>query len=357
MPQEFNCSFHNCINPSVAINKTGVHTSKCIHVNDFIKNTPEVQQLCKDADIIMVERNLFSDTLTMMMYWKVRGKAIGVIFDDAYRKLNKDNPAYSFWEFGEIKHQDMSGEVSVTKINPPPKVQLEWGVHMSKGLQTVSQALCDDWTEWNDTYLIHNHLAMDRYRNVTQPLFPHSKDEIWIGWTGSLSHRYSFEWSGIMMAYRKICRKYPNVKILITGDKKIYDELDISNKKKMFCAFVPSEQYPALIKSLDICTIPLAGEYDKRRSQIKPLECLALRVPFIASNYPNYNHLAEYGKFTENGKENWEDAISEVIDNIAVYREKAEDVGFKFALTQDIDLHVQERIDLYQKLIEKPYRY
>ena len=357
MPQEFNCSFHNCINPSVAINKTGVHTSKCIHVNDFIKNTPEVQQLCKDADIIMVERNLFSDTLTMMMYWKVRGKAIGVIFDDAYRKLNKDNPAYSFWEFGEIKHQDISGEVSTIKINPPPKVQLEWGVHMSKGLQTVSQALCDDWAEWNDTYLIHNHLAMDRYRNVTQPLFPHSKDEIWIGWTGSLSHRYSFEWSGIMMAYRKICRKYPNVKILITGDKKIYDELDISNKKKMFCAFVPSEQYPVLIKSLDICTIPLAGEYDKRRSQIKPLECLALRVPFIASNYPNYNHLAEYGKFTENGKENWEDAISEVIDNIALYREKAEDVGFKFALTQDIDLHVQERIDLYQKLIEKPYRY
>ena len=238
----------------------------------------------------MVERNLFSDTLTMMMYWKVRGKAIGVIFDDAYRKLNKDNPAYSFWEFGEIKHQDISGEVSTIKINPPPKVQLEWGVHMSKGLQTVSQALCDDWAEWNDTYLIHNHLAMDRYRNVTQPLFPHSKDEIWIGWTGSLSHRYSFEWSGIMMAYRKICRKYPNVKILITGDKKIYDELDISNKKKMFCAFVPSEQYPALIKSLDICTIPLAGEYDKRRSQIKPLECLALRVPFIASNYPNYNH-------------------------------------------------------------------
>jgi len=357
MPQEFNCSFHNCINPSVAINKTGVHTSKCIHVNDFIKNTPEVQQLCKDADIIMVERNLFSDTLTMMMYWKVRGKAIGVIFDDAYRKLNKDNPAYSFWEFGEIKHQDISGEVSTIKINPPPKVQLEWGVHMSKGLQTVSQALCDDWAEWNDTYLIHNHLAMDRYRNVTQPLFPHSKDEIWIGWTGSLSHRYSFEWSGIMMAYRKICRKYPNVKILITGDKKIYDELDISNKKKMFCAFVPSEQYPALIKSLDICTIPLAGEYDKRRSQIKPLECLALRVPFIASNYPNYNHLAEYGKFTENGKENWEDAISEVIDNIALYKEKAEDVGFKFALTQDIDLHVQERIDLYQKLIEKPYRY
>ena len=125
----------------------------------------------------------------------------------------------------------------------------------------------------------------------------------------------------------------------------------------MFCAFVPDQQYPALIKSIDICTIPLAGEYDKRRSQIKPLECLALKVPFVASDYPNYNHLREYGSFTENGKENWENAISNAIDNLSIYKERAEDIGYQFALTQDIDLHVKERIDLYQKLIDKPYKF
>ena len=125
----------------------------------------------------------------------------------------------------------------------------------------------------------------------------------------------------------------------------------------MFCAFVPDQQYPALIKSIDICTIPLAGEYDKRRSQIKPLECLALKVPFVASDYPNYNHLREYGSFTENGKENWENAISNAIDNLSIYKERSEDIGYQFALTQDIDLHVQERIDLYQKLIDKPYKF
>jgi glycosyltransferase involved in cell wall biosynthesis len=347
---------HNCINPTNAINKTGVHTARYIHINEFIRNSPETQELCSKADIIMVERNLFQDTLTMMMFWKVRGKSIGVIFDDAYRKLHKDNPAYNFWEFGEIKGKNEKGEEFINYISPIPKIQLEWGVHMSKGLQTVSQALCDDWADWNDTYFIHNNIVIDRYKDV-KPLFPHSEKEIWIGWSGSLSHRYSFAGSGIMMAYRKICKKYPNVKVLITGDKKVYDELDIADNKKMFCAFVPDQQYPALIKSIDICTIPLAGEYDKRRSQIKPLECLALKVPFVASDYPNYNHLREYGSFTENGKENWENAISNAIDNLSIYKERAEDIGYQFALTQDIDLHVKERIDLYQKLIDKPYKF
>lgn len=355
-PHEYNCSFWNCHSPTTAINKTGIHTANSIHINQFIENNQETQKLCSEADIIMVERNLFQDTLTMMMFWKVRGKSIGVIFDDAYRKLHKDNPAYSFWNFGEIPFINEKGEKDIIHIIPFPKTQLEWGVHMSKGLQTVSQSLCDDWAPWNDTYLIHNHLTIDRYKNVDKPLYPHD-GSLWIGWTGSLSHRHSFEGSGLLMAYRKICKKFPNVKILITGDKKIYDELDIPDNRKMFSSFVPMEQYPALIKSLDICTIPLHGEYDKRRSQIKPLECIALKTVFIATDYPNYNHLRPYGIFTENGKENWENAITDAIENLPKYQEKAIEVGYPFALTQDIDLHVQERIDLYQKLIDKPYRY
>jgi glycosyltransferase involved in cell wall biosynthesis len=355
LPHEYNCSGWNCIDPTNAINKTGVHQAKYIHINDFVRNDQEIQKLCSEADIIMVERNLFQDTLTIMMFWKVRGKAIGTLFDDGYTRMEKLNPAYPFWEFGQIQYKNEKGEECIGNIVPPPKIQLTWGVAMSKGLQTVSQALCDDWKDYTDTFLIHNHLVIDRYKNVTKPLYPH--DGIWIGWTGSLSHRTSFLNSGLLRAYRKIVNKYPQVKILITGDKKNYDELDIPESKKIFSAYVPAEQYQALVKSLDICTIPLAGRYDECRSQIKPLECMALKIPFIATNYPNYNHLKEYGNFTENGWQNWFNAMSDAIENLDKYREKAIEVAYPFALTQDIDLHVQERIDLYQHLIDKPYRY
>jgi glycosyltransferase involved in cell wall biosynthesis len=357
MPHEQNCSGHNIFNPNNAINKTGIHSSSYIHVNEFIQNSPETQKSCMEADAIIFERNFFQDALTILQFYWVRAKPLIGIWDDGYSRLEKTNPAFPFWEHGEIKYKDEKGEEHTNIMNPKPLTQMKYYLHMLKGAQVVSDALIEDWSPYIDCYKINNHLVMDRYKNVNAPLWPHPNTEIWIGWTGSLSHRYSFQGSGLMMAYRKICKKFPNVKILITGDKKIYDELDIPNNRKMFCGFVPADQYPALIKSLDICTIPLAGEYDKRRSQIKPLECLALKVPFIATDYPNYNHLRPYGTFTENGKENWENAITDAIENLPMYREKAVDVGYPFALTQDIDLHVQERIDLYQKLIDKPYRY
>jgi hypothetical protein len=254
--------------------------------------------------------------------------------------------------FGSI---DKDGKFHRDYMPVKPLTQMRWALGMLKGAQVVSDALVQDWSPYCYCEKIHNHLVIDRYTKTIEPLFPH--DGIWIGWSGSQSHRDSFESSGILRAYRKILHKYPNVKILIAGDKTTYDALDVPNDKKMFCGYVPEEQYPALIKSFDIYTIPLAGDYDLRRSQIKPVECCALKVPWVATNFSNYNHLAPYGHFTENGKDNWELAISDAIDNLSQRIEFANEVSYPFALTQDIDLHVQERIDLYQKLIDMPYKY
>jgi len=291
----------------------------------------------------------------MLMFWWVRGKVIAGIWDDAYNMMHHKNVSYNFWTHGEVKLLDKDNVEHTLYMHPKPIIQFKHGLHILKGAQVVSDALVNDWSPYVDTYKIHNHLTIDKYLNV-EPMYPH-EGEIWIGWTGSLSHVDSFESSGLLRAFRKVCKNFPNVKILISGDKKIFDNIDVPANKKMFSPFVPAEKYPSLIKSLDICTIPLSGEYDKRRSQIKPLECMALKVPFIATNYPNYNHLFDYGVFTENGWQNWEYAISNSIENIVKERERSAEVSYPFALTQDIDLHVQERIDLYQKLIDKPYRY
>lgn len=339
-----------------AINKSANHKAKSINIPQFLENNEETQKLCSESDIIIFERNFFQDQLTMLMFWWVRGKTIAGIWDDAYDRMHVKNVSYNFWQHGEMKLEDKEKNIHTVYMHPKPLIQFKHGLHILKGVQTVSQALCDDWKPYVDTYLIHNHLVLENYNNI-KPLYPHDKNEIWIGWTGSLSHLDSFESSGLLRAYRKICKKFPQVKVLVSGDKRIFDTLDIPNHKKMFSGFVPPEQYPSLIKSLDVYTIPLYGEYDIRRSQIKPLECLALEVPFVASNFPNYNHLAPYGNFTENGWQNWENSISEVIENLPKYQEKAKEVGRPFAETQNIDLHVDERVELYQKLIDKPYRY
>jgi glycosyltransferase involved in cell wall biosynthesis len=354
-PHEYNCSAHNIVNPTNAINKTGIHTAEYIQIKEFITNSPETQKKCMEADAIIFERNFFQDAVLVLTQYYLWGQTIIGIWDDAYNLMHKKNPAYPFWEHGEVVGVDEKGIQHKAYLKVKPLTQMKIAVGMLKGAQVVSDKLVESWSPYVTCYKIHNHLVIDRYKNAKEPLFPH--DGIWIGWSGSQSHRDSFESSGILRAYRKILNKYPNVKILIAGDKTIFDSLDVPNDRKMFCGYVPEEQYPALIKSFDIYTIPLTGEYDLCRSQIKPVECCALKVPWIATDYPNYTHLKEYGNFTENGKDNWEYAISSAIDNLSQLREKSEEIAYPFALTQDIDLHVQERIDLYQKLIDGPYRY
>lgn len=348
---EWNCSFWNCIVPAKYINKVEGYSATAIYVNEFVSNTETAQKVCSEADIIVVERNYFSDTLTMMQFWKVRGKTIVAVFDDAYDIIHPQNVSYNFWTTGEVKFKDQEGNEGTGYMNPKPLEQFKWGLRIAKAIQVPSENLAKDWSKYNTTYYVHNYLDWDRYENV-EPLYPH--DEIVIGWCGSLSHFASFNDSGIVYALNRIGRKYPKVKFLIGGDKKIFNMLEATNK--LFQPFVPEDKWTALVKTLDIGLAPLAGEYDKRRSWIKALEYMALKVPWIATDYPTYSELKGFGKLTENGGKNWEYAISDMIERYDEYKEKAETECFDFAKTQTSEINVEKvTLPLYEKLLNEPY--
>lgn len=350
-PKEWNCSEWNCIIPAKNINKTGTHSANVIHINEFNRNTELSQKLCSEADIIIVERNFFGDTLTMLQFWKVRGKTILAIFDDAYDIMHPQNVSYPFWSAGEIKIQKEDGSIATMKMNPLPLTQFKWGLRIVKGVQVPSEYLAKDWSEYNQTFFVHNFLDAEKYMNV-RPLLPH--EGLTIGWCGSLSHHSSFTDSGVLMALPKILKKYPHVRVLIGGDKRVFDLLETPNK--IFQNFVPKEQWTSLLKSLDIGLAPLAGEYDKRRSWIKGLEYMALKIPWIGTDYPTYSELREYGLMTDNGSRNWQDAISEMIENYEKYKELADTAAYDFAMEQSSEKNIEKvTLALYQRMIDEPY--
>ena len=160
--QEWNCSEWNCIVPAKAVNRTEKHTAKTIYINDFVKNTEESQQMCSEADIIVIERNYFGDTLTMMQFWKVRGKTIIAIFDDAYDIMHPQNISYNFWTHGELKVRTEEGEEKIIYMRPLPIEQFKWGLNMVKGVQVPSVNLAKDWSKYNKTYFVHNYLETDK---------------------------------------------------------------------------------------------------------------------------------------------------------------------------------------------------
>jgi hypothetical protein len=353
-PKEWNCSEWNCIIPAKAINRTKNHTANTIHVNDFVKNTDTSQKICSEADVIVVERNYFGDCLTMMQFWKVRGKTVLAIFDDAYDIMHPQNISYPFWTFGEVKIKDAEGKDKTVKMNPRPLDQFKWGLRIVKGIQVPSENLAKDWSKYNKTYFVHNFLDIEKYLNI-EPLLPHPSEELYVGWCGSLSHYSSFTDSGVLGALKKISKTYPQVTILISGDRRIYELLEV--EKKIFQPFVPADKWTPLLKSLDIGLAPLSGEYDKRRSWIKGLEYLALKIPFVATNYITYDELHNYGGvMTENGYANWCESLSEMIENYSHYKNIAENEGFQFALSQSSDNNIEKvTLKLYEQLLNTPY--
>jgi len=289
----------------------------------------------------------------MIQYWKVRGKTIIGVFDDAYHIMHPMNPAYRFWNYGEMRGVDKDGNEKVLNMRPIPIEQFKWGLKMLKGIQVPSVNLAKDWLTHTDTYFVHNYLDWEKYENI-EPMYPHSDGEILIGWHGSLSHYNSFVESGVLEALRKIGKKYPQVKVLIGGDKRNFDNLEVKNK--VFQKFVPEEQFTSLIKSFDIGLAPLSGEYDRRRSWIKVLEYMALQVPWVATDYITYDELRDFGIVTENGYTNWVNALSNAIENIGELKEKAKKEPFEFAKLQTSERGVKNVIlPLYEKLINSDY--
>jgi glycosyltransferase involved in cell wall biosynthesis len=184
----------------------------------------------------------------------------------------------------------------------------------------------------------------------------HPHDNIVIGWCGSLSHRSSFTNSGIISALKNTVSKHKNVSLLIGGDKYIFDLLDVPNDRKIFQPYVPEDQWAQLLKSIDIGLAPLCTIYDKRRSWIKVLEYMALQMPWVASNFPAYEELKQYGTITENGSENWENTLSNMIENFDKEKQKAMGDGYKFALSQSTDNNILKTIELYKSIISQPYK-
>ena len=258
-PGSENCSRWNCFYPAESVNRTKNHHANIMHVNQFSKNSEEVQKFCNRSDILVLERNLFGDTLTFMTYWRVRNKTVLVIFDDGYDRLTKDNPAYTFWHRNEIKVMPdnianrtlnqmnsqkqnnvlwnnipmedrdkmialstsmFEGKISIgpeTKVSDIPFMsQFKWGLKIAKGIQVPSKRLANDWKKYNSTYFVHNYLDIKQYMDV-EPLIKH--DDIFIGWCGSLTHLPSFVESGAAEAIKNIVAKYNNVRLLIGGDK------------------------------------------------------------------------------------------------------------------------------------------
>ena len=350
-PAEMNTSIWRCFIPERVLREHG-HNTSSFHYTDFTVNGEAVQKACNESDIIIIERNLFGDVLTLMQYWKSRGKVVCANFDDAYGLMPPEVSTYRFWVENKNAVTNDKGEERLVDIYPRPIKQLTWGVQMASATFLPSKQLVKDWKDVGNPVYLPNYYDEKLFENIK--LTTHKG--LIIGWGGSLSHLQSFKDSGIIRAIENIVAKRDDVRLMICGDKRVYESFSLPENKKLYQSYVPFETWPSIIERIDIALVPLCGEYDQRRSWIKPLEFMRMGKPFIASDNDAYEQFrgVGIGKYVKNTYLDWKRAINEYVDNYAMVKDQAQqyiEYAKKFAMQNNVD----KVIATYKKVIEEEH--
>ncbi|HEY9077929.1 MAG TPA: hypothetical protein VIO61_15450 [Anaerolineaceae bacterium] len=347
---EWNCAEWRCVIPAKGLQRSGRHSAQLLDLPSFTVNTPEAQDICSKADVIVVQRNLFGAVLSAIQRWKARDKVVITDFDDAYNLIPPTVKNYEFWIEGKLP-PGPGNEGKNQRMTPPPLTQFKWGLRLVHGATMPSRRLADDWKAYTDTYYLPNYFDLDRYLNISP--IPH--DRVILGWGGSLSHLQSFKESGLLPALMRVCDLRPDIRVMICGDPRVFEAIPLPREQKIFQAWVPAQEWPRVLANFDIGLAPLAGSYDERRSWIKVMEYMVMKIPFAASDNVAYQELRPYGRLVKNTADEWETTLLEMIDQIDGYRADAAGEPYLFALSQGIDENVDKMINIYETIRAKVY--
>jgi hypothetical protein len=340
--------------PAKSLVKMGKANTNIMPNPMFNANTPEANEVLEKSDIIVVERNFFWQTLSMVQYWQDKGKLVVGVFDDGYHLMTPDNPAFNYWILNKhIEKDEKTGKEKVIIFRPKPMDLFKVGLEIFHGYHTPSKTLTKEFADYNsNNFYIPNFLDIESYIYVPKPENK-SKEDINIFWGGSLSHWKSFLDSGCVNAIKRIFKNDKRLKLIIAGDQRVYDLFPLEWDRKIFFNFVPYSSWSKILSYADIGIAPLSGPYDQMRSWIKLMEFGILGIPSISSISKSYEGLEQYTHPTKNESKFWEDNFIKVIENLPKEKEYANDICKPFVLKQNIDLNVDRILKTYAELARK----
>jgi len=316
-----------------ALQRAG-HTIAYSHIDAWMKD--QKRSDLADADIIVIERVLVEEAVDRVKFWKERGKAVVIDIDDAYQLLQpyeeSGNQAAKFWQKGEVEISYPGGIKVTKKLEVSPLEQFRKGLQYCAGLTMPSHILAEDWSPYAKCWYVPNYLNQDNYLPHRQDKLPHRKDEIVIGWGGSMSHKLSFEKSGVATALRNVLQKRPQAKFMLCGDQRILDIVKLPPQQVIYQHYVTWNEWPRCLARFDIGIAPLHARYDSSRSAIKCEEFCTMGIPFIATGCATYIDFqrAGVGNYVEDGPDTpqaiqgradeWERTLLGIVDNYAQAR-------------------------------------
>lgn len=316
-PEEWNTSQWRCVLPAQAIAQIPGWETNLVGLMELARG--QRQDLVEWAEVIVVERLLIMEILTMMECWKAMGKTVLGTIDDDYQHMPRSVTAYSFWHQGAIVKNGKT-----INVTPPPIEQLTWGAKLVDGLLVASKQLLEDWKRVTPyTYWFPNFMDSERYIQVRR--IEHDPEHLVIGWGGSFTHVESWKQSGILQALSDVFQARPKIQLLLAGgDERIFDLIRIHPSRKHLVRWQNVQVWPSILAQFDIGLIPLAGVYDQRRSWIKAIEYMVMGIPWVGSDCVTLQDVGDLGILVQNNHQSWRKGLIHLIDRYPEYLERAQ---------------------------------
>jgi glycosyltransferase involved in cell wall biosynthesis len=232
-----------------------------------------------------------------------------------------------------------------------PLDQLKAGIKVANGLTSPSKLILEDWSSYvSRGYFVPNYIEKDRYQAALKDRKENNR--MVIGWGGSFAHVNSFTSSGVLDALRRIVEQNKQVEIWIAGDPAVYSLIPVSKYRKRFVPWVHPDGWPSVLTQFDIGLIPLAGQYDRRRSWIKSLEYSIMGIPWVGTDFEPNETFSNYGFTVPNRASKWVSALQICIDNYGWAKELAFEAQ-AMAESFDVYQNVDNLISTYETIIER----
>lgn len=333
--------------PAAALNRTRGHTAQLMNVSDFAGNPQAAEYYCRAADAIVIQRGAMPPAWDSVRRWQARGKLVLADIDDGYPQLPPHHPAYDFWHRGIVQ-----GPNGQPQTMPRPMIyDMRDGLTVVDGLVSPSKLILADWQQTLpglQVAWVPNYPPLAAY-NVKRTRSPRDDGTTWVSWGGSAGHLQSFADTGIVYALARVLSSRPTARFVYVGsDLRGYGAVPLRASQKLHFNWRRYAEWPQILANFDVGLVPAAGEFDARRSWIKPLEYSLLGIPWIASKCPAYEGLEDYGTFVDNTPDAWAAALADLLDNgpwlDRVHRARL------WALSQDISLHVDDIVKAYKSI-------
>lgn len=343
-PWDWELHHWRCLSPAEAINRTRLHSASTLSLYEFIHFTSPAEQICSQADLLIIQHDLVGKTLTAIQHWKAKEKTVLVDIQKSPVEMNPDSPGYEQW----LESLLDSGAIEDPNPTTDLITQFGWGLKLVHGATIPTPRLEKEWSSYPNLHHLPSFIDTELYSNVSRG----SREGTVIGWAPAPSiSQEEVSQNQAIEAILTLCREEPSLTLhCLNLDENIFDNLLISETQKVLTISHKQENWANQLASFDLGVLPLTGARHDHHRYVRTLEYMLMDIPWI-SNLPIFDHFqAEFGWVIPDQKQAWGNALSELIRGLTPHQRRGGRSAYLYSISQHIDDHVENMLSMYRSI-------